>query len=168
MPWNTPETWETDEVVTATKMQEQIYENISYLYERSWDQVIIDTSGTYSLSGTGGVGSSPADIDGTNLKLTITSSGRPIFVMASLRPYKTGDSQLVGFNFSDGTINFPPIGFRALGDNFYDAANTSVFLARALDLGSGTHNITLQYSAEAGTFNVSKSDPCIVFLGWEM
>lgn len=79
MPWRNPITWQVNQLVTETDLNEQVRDNLSYLKERvdtpSSAQILLNESSDYTT-----ISTSYVDVDATKLALTITTRGNAVMV----------------------------------------------------------------------------------------
>lgn len=75
MAWTTPKDWAVDEMLTASKLNTHLRDNLNALKSPPSDSYVVNEGSDYSPSGT-----SYEDIDATNLALTITPAGTEIMV----------------------------------------------------------------------------------------
>ena len=109
MAWTTPKTWADDELVTANVMNTHIRDNLNVLYERPLDWLNYLPGSDYTTTSTSWV-----DVDGTNLKLTVTPATSRVFVLATFEGYSeqnVSPANNSAFSFYDGTTR--------LGDSTY-------------------------------------------------
>jgi len=79
MPWHTPITWQVNQLVTDTDLNEQVRDNLSYLKQRvdtpASAQYTLNESTDYTTSS-----SSFVDVDAVRLALTLYTSGSAVLV----------------------------------------------------------------------------------------
>ncbi len=75
MAWITPKDWAVDEQLTASKLNTHLRDNLNALKAPPSDNYECNEGSDYSTNGT-----SFADVDGTNLSLTITTTGGDVMV----------------------------------------------------------------------------------------
>lgn len=73
--WVTPRTYTTGELITKSILDIHIRDNLNALHTPAQFRCYIDEASNYSITGT-----SFADVDSTNLKGTIVTSGGAVFV----------------------------------------------------------------------------------------
>ena len=74
--WTTPITWNVDQLVTNTDLNQQLRDNLEYLLSPNHERIIRDNGGDYSLTNV----TSFQDIDSTNLSITLVTHGGPVWV----------------------------------------------------------------------------------------
>jgi hypothetical protein len=74
--WTTPITWNVDQLVTNTDLNEQLRDNMEYLLSPNHDSILRDNSGDYSITGV----TSFQDIDSSNLSIDLETHGGPVWV----------------------------------------------------------------------------------------
>ena len=79
MAWNTPITWQVNQLVTETDLNAQVRDNLAYLKERvdapASGSYLLNESADYSTSSTSFV-----DVDSTKLSFTLTTRGNAIMI----------------------------------------------------------------------------------------
>lgn len=75
MTWTTPRTWQVDELVTADLLNTHLRDNLNALKSPPSQQVVRDNEAAYSTTSTSFV-----VVDGTNLKITLTTTGGDVLV----------------------------------------------------------------------------------------
>ena len=74
--WTTPITWNVDQLVTNTDLNQQLRDNLDYLLSPNHERIIRDNSGDYSITNV----TTFQDIDSTNLSITLVAHGGPVWV----------------------------------------------------------------------------------------
>lgn len=98
--WTTPITWNVDQLVTNTDLNEQLRDNLDYLLNPNHARILRDNSGTYSLTNV----TTFQDIDATNLSIDLETHGGPVWVHFQAVAYTTGTAIFGYFDFAvDGT-----------------------------------------------------------------
>lgn len=145
--WTTPATWSTTQLVTASDLNEQIRDNLSALKAPPTDYHVLNEGADYTLNS-----AVFADVDGTNLSLTITTTGGDVFVgfhgnfsndatTRNLYLDVTMDGVAVGGN--DGII--------AERVDVTAAPGAGVSFTRLIPgVAAGTHTFNLTYKVSAG------------------
>ncbi|MFQ3536758.1 MAG: hypothetical protein SNJ58_12870 [Aggregatilineales bacterium] len=100
MTWTTPTTWSAAQVVTATQLNEQLRDNLNYLISRPHGRVLHTAASNYTTSSP-----SFADIDPTNLSLSLTLSGSAVLVGFS-GLVETGSGVMACFDLSVDGVRF--------------------------------------------------------------
>lgn len=75
MAWITPKDWEVGESLTAAKLNTHLRDNLNALKSPPSDGYVVNEGSDYSTSST-----SFANVDGTNLHLTLTTTGGDVEV----------------------------------------------------------------------------------------
>lgn len=150
--WTTPADWEINQLVTADDLNEQLRDNLEYLLEPNYDQIIRDNSGDYSTTS-----ATFEDVDETNLALSLTTHGGHILVQVIGSLATAGEAVFLDLDL-DGT--------RA-GDGFTNGLYTheasgdgdGFFFAHIFPTPSaGAHTIKLQWRRESGNSNAMQSN----------
>ena len=74
--WTTPITWNVDQLVTNTDLNEQVRDNLDYLLSPNHERIVRDNGGNYTITNV----TTFQDIDATNLSITLTTHGGPVLV----------------------------------------------------------------------------------------
>ena len=146
--WATAKTWSASEGLTAALMNLQVRDKVNALKSPSYFRCYIDQASDYTTTST-----AFADVDGTNLKATITTGGGALLlgfsgsifqsVATVSRLYFDIDIDGTRLGLDDGLINFRPV---TLPDS-YGVSFTHVTAA----LSSASHIIKLQWKVSGGT-----------------
>ena len=75
MAWTNPATWTPGQVISATDLNTHLRDNLVYLLSRPTSVVKRDNNANYTTTSTSFV-----DVDGTNLKITLTLSGSAVLL----------------------------------------------------------------------------------------
>ena len=86
--WTTPSTWVDNELVTASKLNTHVRDNLTYLYDRPKHIITINTNNQV----TGFTSTTFAAINDGLLTLTLTTTGRPVELNAAFHISSTGNS----------------------------------------------------------------------------
>lgn len=143
--WTAPKTWNTNDLVTATDLNTHLRDNLDWLKAPPTANYVANQASDYTTTSTSFV-----NVDGTNLSLTITT---------------TGGNVLIGFsgavsNTAAGSVTYLDVeidGVRFAGDDgvvgvAQNIANYSVnagFVVLKTGLSAGSHTFKLQWK----TFN---------------
>lgn len=139
MAWTTPATWTTNQLVSASDLNAQIRDNMSFLFNGQSVSSVV-RNGTYSTTS-----NSFVDVDAVNLILTLTVTTGRVLIVAygqaacsnTASAYTDVDiilDSLTRAGNTTGLFNIPP--------------NTTLpFVAGALftGLSAGSHTFKLQY-----------------------
>lgn len=132
MAWTTPRTWATNELVTASLMNEQLRDNMNALYSPNYNSVKTNTSGSTTSATFVSLAS-----------LSLTTSGRRCLLFFSGNLYRTGanvaDLAYAAF-FLDGAQCSPTY--------FINHANNSQIssMIEIADPSAGAHTFDFRYS----------------------
>jgi len=101
--WTTPITWNVDQLVTNTDLNEQVRDNLEYLLSPNHQHILRDNGGNYSITNV----TTFQDIDSANLSLTLETHGGPVYVhlMGSAR-----SNGLVNHGYFDLTVDGTRLG----------------------------------------------------------
>lgn len=78
MAWTTPKTWTAGNTLTAAELNEQVRDNLDFLYNKPGADYVMDEAVNYTTTSTTFV-----DVDASNLALTITTGGGDVLVWLS-------------------------------------------------------------------------------------
>lgn len=146
MAWTTPQTWAAGNPITDTELNREVRDNLNALKAPPTDSYSADEASDWSTSSTSFVA-----IDGTDLSLSITTTGGDIFVH-----FHGNVAASVGAN-----IYFQLVldGVGVVGDDGHIAVNTGsgapgrpVSFSRLLtSVAAGAHTIFINWKTSAGT-----------------
>lgn len=142
--WTTPKTWNTGDPLTASDMNTHIRDNLEYLKSPVTASYKANEAADYQTTSTSFV-----YVDGTNLALTITTTGGLVMVgfVGSLAV-----SASVNVN-----MDIEVDGVRQGGDDGYFAYNTNTlegqvgFVIPISGLSAGSHTFKLMWKTASGT-----------------
>lgn len=146
--YSTPATWEVGELATAAKLNEQLRDNITYLFTRPRDEQLVNEATNYTTTSTTFV-----DVDATDLSKTITTTGGDILAVF-VAPVQ--HSALDGKIYLDFMLN----GARQGGDDglaIYECARagqnaqTLTIYLRMTDLIAGSYTLKVQWKTSGAT-----------------
>lgn len=150
MAWNTPITWATNQLVTATDLNGQVRDNLNYLFNRPYAQYK-RTSGNYTTTSTSFV-----DVDATNLNLSLTTkSGVVLFFFQGVSQTDTNGAWAIfdvlvdGVAFGGGWLGYgmQAASYRSLAGENYDVT----FIGMVAGLSAGSHTFKLRWKVTSGT-----------------
>jgi hypothetical protein len=141
--WTTPITWQVDQLVTNTDLNEQVRDNLEYLLSPNHQRIMRDNGGAYSITNV----TTFQDIDSTNLSITITTHGGPVLVhfQGTINPGATTagyldltvDGVRVGAAFTTGLTT--------IGGTGVDLRSMMILLT---GLAAGTYTIRPQWRTD--------------------
>lgn len=154
MAWTVPPSWSTSQLVTATQMQ-VLSDDLAYLLNRPNNSIKRDNGSSYTTTST-----SFTDLDGTNIKITMSISGSAVllgFTAVILGGAAVADAGSPYFDFDIDGTRFASAGtdgyFRA-GYNSSSAAqavsNVSM-TALVTGLSTGSHTFKVKWKVASGT-----------------
>lgn len=119
MPWTTPRTWTTSQLVTANELNTDVRDNLNYLYDRK--NIVEDYhAGTFSMNNQTFIKAGTADV-------TLTTIGKPVLLIAeigALRRTSASDRVILQWYNDISSLN--------VGSEFYcefDKKTTTVLTA---------------------------------------
>lgn len=156
MAWTTPRTWAAGELVTAALLNTHVRDNLLHLFGRPYGFVLYTPAANYTRTS-----AVFADVDATNLSLSVTTAAARLLCMACFQGY---DAAGTGAYFDiavDGT---------RIGNSTYGLGRAVNYLAMMTIFGvssvltAGTHTVRLQYAhASSGTAQIIAPLPITLF-----
>ena len=165
--WTTPITWNVDQLVTNTDLNQQLRDNMEYLLSPNHQRILRDNGGDYTISNV----TTFQDIDSTNLSITLVTHGGPVWVHFLGAATNGGgaayfdiavDGVRVGDSFTKGLAELDV----ATGERVPVAI--SVLLT---GLVAGTYVLRPQWrtsSTNSSTLNANSSDSPVIFEAIEL
>lgn len=148
MGWTAPTTWVADQVVGASDLNAQLRDNMGYVHAGKPAGVIVrNNAGVYSTSS-----GSFANIDGTNLKTTIsTTTGRvALFFVGSF--YADATARLLSLDCTIDGARWMASYTNGMGKETLDTNSRIITLAMMkTGLSVGSHEFIIQWKVESGT-----------------
>jgi len=148
MAWTTPDTFVAGQVVSASDLNEQIRDNMNYVHAGKPATVIARNNvGVYSTSS-----GSFANIDGTNLKATITTTtGRvALFFVGSF--YADNPARLLSLDCTIDGTRWMSAYTNGMGKETLDTNARIITLAMMkTGLSVGSHEFIMQWKVGSGT-----------------
>jgi hypothetical protein len=143
MAWTTPATWTPGQVVTASDLNTHLRDNLNFLFSRPNSVIKRDNNANYTTTSTSFV-----DVDGTNLKITLTITGSVVLLAFTVMATSNAifdiliDSTRYASGGNDGLLAAQ------------DASSARGPVSAALlitGLSAGAHTFKLQWKAVTGT-----------------
>jgi hypothetical protein len=151
--WTPPRTWNVGELVTAGLLNTHLRDNLEYLKAQIDLPLNFAAAASASLYTT--TSTSFADVDGTNLKLTLTTSGGAVLLgFSTLAKHNTaaGEARL------DWQIDGARIGDTTYGVSLLQAPATNAYIpishVHVVALSAAAHTIKLQFATSGGTLSL--------------
>jgi hypothetical protein len=148
MAWTTPRTWVDGEVPGGSTFNAHVRDNLLYLLARPNQRISRDAGSSYTTTSTSFV-----DIDGTNLSISLTTSGSAVLIgmAGAVRGDSTDvracfDVTIDGTRYAATTTEGITQGLPPVGGNFKSPISFAV-LATGLSVGS--HTFRLQWKVQA-------------------
>jgi hypothetical protein len=143
MAWTSPRTWSTDNyIVTANDLDTEVRDNFNYLkaVHDNNDSYTADEGSDYSTTS-----SSFADVDGTNLSLTITTNGQIVYVgFVGFASASGSGTATIYFNVNvDGSDYFSDDGIAQVVPTAERGAVS--FVVPITGLSAGSHTFKLRW-----------------------
>lgn len=146
MAWTDPRTWATGELVTAALLNTHLRDNLNYLLSPNNDFVRhVDGTGYTTTS------SSFANIDGTNLSLSVTSHGGLFLIVANVPLTSVSAACVVSITIDDGGSNLGDATYGLYSDSLANASDVCATLLYIGVLSSGAHTLNLQWKRNSGS-----------------
>lgn len=147
MTWTLPRSWATDDLVDETMMNQQVRDNLLYLHSgRPGATVARDNNASYSTSSLNFV-----NIDGTNLSLTITTTGGKVLVLFTGAFSEAGSLALnVYLDIAvDGTRIGAAGAYGLCKASLNNTAQTLSIAKVVMGLAAGAHTFTVQWMVDS-------------------
>ena len=156
--WTPPVTWVTDELVTATKLNEQVRDNLEFL--KSPPTTTVTFTGGGSTTST-----SPVEIDPA-LTFDLTTEGGAVLIGFNIRRIKqsTAGQSITVTLYVNG--NGTPLIQTITPANTADQSVCGVLLLDTL--AAGTHNFSLRWSVSGGTATIISTSGYASFFAREV
>lgn len=157
--WTTMNDLATDDLVTEADM-DAIRGNIEYLLDPNKAVVLRNNGGVYSTTSTSFV-----DVDGTNVKVTLTTNGGPVLILAS-GAYNGSTGAILGFDID---VDGARVGNGYTYGLLYVYADSNEYRLMSLPvlvtgLSAGSHTFKLQWKVNTATANLQASANAPVML----
>jgi hypothetical protein len=144
--WTTPPTFTPGQIVTATDFNSYLRDNPLYLLARPSQSILRDNNASYTTTSTSFV-----DIDGTNLKITMSISGSAVLLgftgamILSTTGYAKFDFDVDGTRFANGGTDGLTAG------NFINGnPNLITMMALVTGLAAGSHTFKPKWCVSSG------------------
>jgi hypothetical protein len=156
MPWNTPITWQVNQLVTETDLNAQVRDNLAYLKERvdapASASYMLNESADYTTSSTTFV-----DVDAVKLAFTITTRGNAVMIGFFGTVSATTTTESVAF--FDVTMDGVRVGgddglalcARKSGSGGSLASDSVSFVMLLPTVSAGDHTFKLQWKISGAT-----------------
>lgn len=166
MAWTAPSTWSSTVPISATTLNEQVRDNMSYVHSGKPVAAIRYSQGSDYLTASGTF----VNVDATNLSFTLNCTTGRVLVMAAAHLYTTGVAGNVYLDVSiDGTRQGGSQGLvkHQVASNI--TQDTHIQFVKT-GLSTGSHTFTLMWAtATGGTVNmVSDGNLAVQFYGIEV
>lgn len=147
MTYTDPQTWITGNSISAEELNREIKDNISALKDPPTDSHIVDQGADYTTAST-----SFTDIDATNLKLTITTTGGDVLIGFYGMVSFAAVTNTVFLNITkDGTVIVADDGIQAEQIRHVDQRSAIAFCYLLTSLVADTYEFRMQWKVTAST-----------------
>lgn len=151
--WTLPRTWNVGELVTAALLNTHVRDNLEYL--KAQIDLPLNHASAASLSLYTTTSAVYADVDSTNLALSLTTSGGAVLLGLSTIAKHSGVSGEIRLDWNvDGTR----IGDATYGTVLMQAPAANCYLpvshTRVVALATGAHTIKLQHATSGSTASI--------------
>ncbi len=155
--WTTPITWNVDQLVTNSDLNEQVRDNLEYLLSPNHQRIMHNNGGDYSITSV----TTFQDIDSTDLSISLVTHGGPVLVHFQAVAYTSGLSHEGCF---DLTVNGTRLGTSylfGLARIRTDSSGraTVSMLVLLTGLSAGTCVLRPQWRSDTGDTVTLQSDP---------
>lgn len=148
MAWSAPKTW-SSEPLTSTDMNTYIRDNQNYLYNRleNTSKYELDEGSDYTTTSTSFV-----DVDGSNLALSLTTTGGDVLVgFIGTVKHDTNNGAIFCNISVDGVDYFSNDGLFFNRNLDLGDYRTFSFVVRITGLANGAHTFKLRWKTSTGT-----------------
>lgn len=147
MGWTAPSTWTTSQVVTATNLNEQLRDNMTYVHSgKPYAGALHNEGSTYSTTSTSFV-----DVDATDLSKTITTTTGRVLILVTATVYCSASNSMRFDVAMDGT-RIGSANTLGLTANYTGTSATTIsFHVIKTGVSNGSHAFNLQWHVGAGT-----------------
>lgn len=168
MPWTSTYTWTAGETVTATKMNEQLRDNMGYVHSGKPISIITrQGSSDYTTSS-----ATFTAVDTTNLRITLTvTTGRVIVMARGHWSHSSSTGQLYADFLLDGgstkvggTNGLTQQEMGSIGTASHEFSIFGVFTS----LSSGSHTFDLGWRTSGATATMLNNAEPIIFMAYEV
>ncbi|PJF30840.1 MAG: hypothetical protein CUN51_06550 [Candidatus Thermofonsia Clade 1 bacterium] len=164
MPWTTPTTWVSAQVVTATQLNEQLRDNMNYLLSRPHQRIIRVASSNYTTTSTTFV-----DIDATNLSITLTISGSAVLVgFSGVAEVNSGPFYCFDFTVDGNRYTTVSNGLLEVHTATGFIHVPASYTALVMGLTVGSHTFRPVWRATSGTATLRAVNSPVVFWAMEV
>ncbi|MBZ0302595.1 MAG: hypothetical protein K8J31_22810 [Anaerolineae bacterium] len=141
--WTTPITWNVDQLVTNTDLNEQVRDNLDYLLSPNHARIVRDNGGNYTITNV----TTFQDIDSTNLSITIQTHGGPVLVHFQATGWTAGTAHDVYFDLAVDGFRVGTAFTQGLGTHIGDGSQRQVITLLLLltDLSAGVYTLRPQW-----------------------
>lgn len=151
MTWTDPKTWSIGEALTAALMNIQLRDNLNALKDAPEDNYIINEASDYTTAS-----NSFVDVDATNLKLTITTTGGDILIGFFGFFYHTTLNATINLEVTrDGVAIAGDDGLTGQRFSSANARENIAFNYLLTGVTAGTYEFRLQWKTTAGNVSLS-------------
>lgn len=143
--WTAPRDWTTTELVSATIMNTHVRDNLNALKDPPSADYVLNEGSDYS-----GAGAGWADVDSTNLSLTLVTGGGDVMVHFHGMFWTTAGTVRIYLDVEvDGLGNRTAGNDGIIGDSVTTTGTAITFTRLITGLAAGSHTFDLQWNAAA-------------------
>lgn len=148
--WHTPQTWNTNDLVTATNLNEQLRDNMEWLKAKTSTNRYVDESSDYTTTSTSFV-----NVDGTNLSLSLTTVGGDVLIGFASAVNYSASGGLIYFDVEiDGTRFGLNDGIVLINSPTANGTMNASFVVLKTGLSAASHTFKLQWKVNSGTAKI--------------
>lgn len=146
MPWTSTYTWTAGETVTATKMNEQLRDNMAYVHDGTPVSINLHNDGAdYTTTS-----ATFADVDATDLAKSITTTTGRVLICVTAT-ISTSVSAEVSLDIDCDGSKIGTANTNGLCTHNCNTRSTMSFTVMKTGLSNGSHTFKLQWKTSAGT-----------------
>lgn len=150
MAWTSPHTWSVSELVTSTKLNEQLRDNMLALKDPPTDLYNVNEGADYTTTS-----DTFTNVDATDLSLTIDTAGGDVLVTFFGSVRNTNAAGGFALNFTvDGVAFAAEDGLISTGASSITGSLPVAFAAWVQGLSAGSHTFNLQFKRMGGAGTV--------------
>jgi hypothetical protein len=147
MAWSDPRTWVDDELITDTILNEHVRDNLNALKDPPTALYDVNEGADYTTTS-----SSFADVDATNLALTITTGGAHDIMIGFTGSVDHSAAGLVYFDLDlDGVLQGGDDGIGVIQFGTSAVVHLVSFVYLIQNVTAASHTIKLQWKVSTGT-----------------
>lgn len=148
MGWTSPSTWTTSQVVTATNLNEQVRDNMTYVHSgKPYAGALHNEGSAYTIAS-----ATFANVDGTDLSKSLTTTTGRVLILFTGTVYADAAGRALRFDVTVDGTRIGSANTNGLCQQYLDTnSETMSFAVIKTGLSNGSHTFNLQWQISAGT-----------------